>query len=101
MTRERPIIKKTNLVEKQHVFPRNQNKFRHINTSKSHHIYEEVPVSSSDGESSDGLDKPLGIIKINDRHIRESIENKQKLILRTNTLILYSSLSLTNTTTKS
>jgi hypothetical protein len=34
---------------------------------------EEVSGSSS-SEESDGLSKPLGVIRISDRHLRESIE---------------------------
>jgi hypothetical protein len=46
----------------------------------SHHreVYDDVTSASSDDDidTSDGLSRPVGIIRINDRHLRESISKK-------------------------
>ncbi len=65
VTFERPIVRKSNSLHQNLVFP--------SNTNKDHRqdIYEED--STSLDEDVDGLNKPLGVIRINDRHFRESI----------------------------
>lgn len=47
-------------------------------TSQRRQVYEDVPVESSDEDfdDPDGLSKPVGVIRITDRHFRESIINK-------------------------
>jgi hypothetical protein len=46
--------------------------------SQNRDIYKEASNSSSDEDidDPDGLNKPLGIIRISDRHYRESIPTK-------------------------
>jgi hypothetical protein len=74
VTRERPVIRTSNSVQQSHVFPQNKNKYYPSNASQRQNIYEEQSASSSDDDdNSDGLSKPLGVIKISDRHVRESI----------------------------
>lgn len=41
--------------------------------------YDEIPVQSSD-DGPDVLSKPLGVIKISDRHFRESIKSIKFLL---------------------
>jgi hypothetical protein len=56
ITHERPIIRKSNSSHEKFVFPSNT-------------------LTSSD-EDIDDLNKPIGVIRINDRHFRESILTK-------------------------
>jgi hypothetical protein len=76
VTHERPIIRRSKSIQQNLVFPQNSHKYHH--SMRSHHqdIYKEVSNSSSDEDidDSDGLSKPLGVIRISDRHYRESIE---------------------------
>ncbi|CAF3329291.1 unnamed protein product [Rotaria socialis] len=72
VTRERPVIRTSNSIQQSYVFPQNKNKYFPSNASQRQNIYEEQSTSSSDGDdNSDGLSKPLGVIKISDRHVRE------------------------------
>lgn len=43
--------------------------------SQRREVYDDVSVQSSDDDidDPDGLNKPLGVIRISDRHFRESI----------------------------
>ena len=78
VTRERPVIRTSNSIQRSHVFPQNKNKYYSSDAAQRQNIYEEQSASSSDDDdddddNSDGLSKPLGVIKISDRHVRESI----------------------------
>ncbi len=73
VTRERPIIQKSKFVQQNHVFHQNKHKYHHSMAVQHQEPNEEVSGSSS-SEESDGLSKPLGVIRISDRHLRESIE---------------------------
>ncbi|CAF0800771.1 unnamed protein product [Rotaria sordida] len=70
VTREQPIIRKEHSIKQNLVFPQNKQKFYHSMASHGRKIYEDIPVSSSDDDL-DGLSKPLGVIRISDRHFRE------------------------------
>lgn len=59
VTKERPIIQKSHFPYEKYLIPRR---------SKAEYYYD----SSSSDDEIDHLSKPLGIIRINDRHIRES-----------------------------
>jgi len=74
VTVERPIVRKENSLRENPVLPSNTNKYYH--STRAHHqgIYEED--SASLDEDTDGFNKPLGVIRINDRHFRESILTK-------------------------
>ncbi len=53
--------------------------------SHDREIYEDVAVASSDDDDiddPDGLSKPMGVIRISDRHFRESILNKIYSIIK-------------------
>jgi hypothetical protein len=54
--------------------------------SHQQEIYEDVSVASNDDDNDiddpDGLNKPLGVIRISDRHFRESILNKIYSIIK-------------------
>jgi hypothetical protein len=75
VTRERPVPQKSKSVQQSHVFPQNKHKYCHAMASHCPDINEDVSGSSSEDES-DGLSKPLGVIRISDRHLRESIKNE-------------------------
>ncbi|CAF2627928.1 unnamed protein product [Rotaria sp. Silwood2] len=70
VTRERPILRKSKSIQQKLVFPQNKQKFYHTMASDCREVYDDVRVSSSDDDS-DGLSKPLGVIRISDRHFRE------------------------------
>lgn len=58
------------------VFSQTKHQYHHVAQSNRQPVYEEVSCSSSGGDDSDEVDslsKPLGVIRINDRHLRESI----------------------------
>jgi hypothetical protein len=65
ITYERPTDRKSNSLHKNLVFPSNTNKYHY------QEIYEEDGTSSD--EDAYDLNKPLGVIRINDRYYRESI----------------------------
>lgn len=72
VTRERPIISKSKSIHQNVVYPSNTDKYEHSSRSDRQNIYEEIPVRSSDDDGSDDdLSRPLGVIKISDRHFRE------------------------------
>ena len=74
VTRERPVGRQSKSIQQSISFPQNASKY--YQTTKSHirDIYKEASNSSSDDDidDPDGLNKPLGIIRISDRHYRES-----------------------------
>jgi hypothetical protein len=79
VTRERPIHRKSNSIQQNLVFPQNKHKYHHSMGSHRREVHEEMPSSSDedeDADDSDGLSKPLGVIRISDRHLRESILNE-------------------------
>jgi len=87
VTRERPIIRQSKSVQQNFVFPRNTQKYHHSMGSHDREIYEDVAVASSDDDiddpdDPDGLSKPMGVIRISDRHFRESILNKIHSIIK-------------------
>ena len=80
VTRERPIISKSKSIHQNYVFTQNKHKYHHSMATQYEDIDEEASGSTS-GEESDGLSKPLGVIRINDRHLRESIEENIFFVL--------------------
>ncbi len=78
VTRERPIVRKSKSIQQNFVFPRNTSKYHHSMGSQRREVYDDVSVPSSDDDidDPDDLNKPLGVIRISDRHFRESIVNK-------------------------
>lgn len=64
VTRERPIITKSKSLHDNLVYSSNARK-------NLQRIYQDDSMSSD--EDADDLSKALGVIRINDRHIRESI----------------------------
>ncbi len=70
ITRERPIIRKPNVLHESHLFLSNTNKYYRSTKTHRQEIYEE-DVTSSD-EDVDDLSKPFAVIQINDRRFRES-----------------------------
>jgi hypothetical protein len=71
VTRERPIIKKSNLSLEDLLPCLNTTKYYRSTRNSHQEIYEEDSTSSD--EDADDLNRPLGVIRINDRHYRESI----------------------------
>jgi hypothetical protein len=67
VTRERPVIRKSKSLHQNLVFPSNTNKYQH--SMRSHRRED----SDSLEDDIHDLTKPLGVIRINDRHVRESI----------------------------
>ena len=74
VTRERPISRESTSTQQSRRFSSEQKKHHH--SAGSHHqpIYEDLPASSDNEETDDpdGLSRPVGVIRINDRHFRES-----------------------------
>lgn len=76
MTHERPRTKKSNLTQNNVDFSLNtQQDLRHTITPRYQEIYEEYEgaVASSDEDVYD-LNKPFGVIRLDDKHYRESKE---------------------------
>ncbi len=68
-------MQKSKSIRQNFVFPQNTQKYHHSMQSHHQEVYENIPVASSDDDvdDPDGLSKPLGVIRISDRHFRESI----------------------------
>ncbi|CAF1005209.1 unnamed protein product [Adineta ricciae] len=74
VTRERPIVQKSKSAHQNSVFPQTKHQYHHVARSNHQPVYEEASCSSSGGDDADEIDslsKPLGVIRINDRHLRE------------------------------
>ncbi len=78
VTRERPILLKSKSVHQNLRFSHNKHQYKHTMGSHHREVYDDVTSASSDDDidTSDGLSRPVGIIRINDRHLRESISKK-------------------------
>lgn len=82
VTRERPIIRKTNSIQQNHSFPRRTQQYYRSTGSRLQEAYEDAHGVSSDDDidDPDGLSKPVGVIRITDRHYRESILSRKILL---------------------
>lgn len=67
------MIKKSSSLHKNHDFNLNTNDYNHLITPRYQEFYEENDINeaSSDDDVYD-LNKPFGVIRINDKHYRES-----------------------------
>lgn len=82
VTRERPVAHKSKSVQQNLHFPQNRNKYQYSMRSQRQETYRAAADPSSDEDTDDpeGLNKPLGVIRISDRHYRES--SKAKKLIR-------------------
>ncbi|CAF0911978.1 unnamed protein product [Adineta steineri] len=81
VTRERPLIQKSKSALQHHVVSHNKPQYHQPRASHHREIYEDVTDTLSDDDDDhdggggmdnyDGLGKPVGVIRINDRHLRE------------------------------
>ena len=99
VTRERPIVRRSKSIQQNLVFPQNTHKYHHSMRSHRRDIYKEIHDGSSDDDldDPDGLNKPLGVIRISDRHYRESTPLNISSRFRSMKHYFFS-LSITNTT---
>ncbi|UJR27217.1 hypothetical protein I4U23_008513 [Adineta vaga] len=73
VTRERPIVQKSKSAHQNRIVSQTEQYYQHPIEANHQPIYEEASCSSSGDDTDDieSLSKPLGVIKINDRHLRE------------------------------
>lgn len=80
VTRERPVVHKSRSAQHDHHFLPNRNQYQYSMGTQGREKYRTVGESSSadDTDDLDGLSKPLGVIRISDRHYRESNSTRKK-----------------------
>ena len=102
VTRERAVNRKPKPIEQQWSHRTNTQKYHQSSSSHRANAYEEVQVESGREDDDDGLSQPLGVIRINDRHFRESKRRDAMIPSENESLPLVAdSLPFTNASTKS
>lgn len=92
VTRERPIVQRSKSLHQSLVYSQNKQPYKYSTGSYRREIYDDVTSASNDDDVNvdddddvddcDRLSRPVGIIRINDRHLRESMFHTNDSIIK-------------------